>query len=466
MAFYDRTDELGALEDRWQRGQGEFFVVWGRRRVGKTELLHRFIQGKRGIHFEATEGLEHDHLADLGQLLAEATGSRLLATQPLTNWPAALAAIEELARGGPAVVILDEFQWIARATADIGSQLNRWWRTTGRELPIFLILSGSEVSFFEREVLTGSMFGRRTGQQQLLPFGYRDSALFFPGWSPEDIIRAYAVCGGMPYYLEQFDPARTLADNILRSMLYRDGVLHEEARLLLYEELPEPARYFSILRAIENGATKHNEILQRTSIPQSTLDQALTLLRELQLVRRAHPLTAPNPDRTKQTRYELVDGYLRFYFRFMLPYESRLKSNADAERHLAETVMPNLDHFVSKPAFEEICQAFMRAEENAVAAGSWWGNVRFGGRNQTREVDAIAIGSNGVVTAIGSCKWTTEQVGLAEESLLAEIEPLIPKTSAATAHYFFGRNGFDPALEQLAADQPQKVRLVSPSQLF
>lgn len=332
--------------------------------------MHQFIQGKRGIHFEATEGLEHDHLADLGQLLAEATGSRLLATQPLTNWPAALAAIEELARGGQAVVILDEFQWIAGATTDIGSQLNRWWRTTGHELPIILILSGSEVSFFEREVLTGSMFGRRTGQQQLLPFGYRDAALFFPGWSPEDIIRAYA------------------------------------------------------------------------------------------------PLTAPNPDRTKQTRYELVDGYLRFYFRFMLPYESRLKSNADAERYLTETVMPNLDHFVSKPAFEEICQAFMRAEENAVAAGSWWGNVRLGGRNQTREVDAIEIDSNGVVTAIGSCKWTTEQVGLAEESLLAEIEPLIPKTSAVTVHYFFGRNGFDPALEQLAADQPQKVRLVSPPQLF
>lgn len=455
MAFYNRTDELGALEDRWQRGQGEFFLVWGRRRVGKTELLHQFIQGKRGIHFEATEGLEHDHLIDLGQLLAEATGSRLLATQPLANWPAALAAIEELARSGPAVVILDEFQWIARATDDIGSQLNRWWRTTGRELPIFLILSGSEVSFFERE-----------GQQQLLPFGYRDAALFFPGWSPEDIIRAYAVCGGMPYYLEQFDPARTLADNILRSMLYRDGVLHEEARLLLYEELPEPARYFSILRAIENGATKHNEILQRTSIPQSTLDQALTLLRELQLVRRAHPMTVPNPDRTKQTRYELVDGYLRFYFRFMLPYESRLKSNAEAERHLTETVMPNLDHFVSKPAFEEICQAFMRGEENAVAAGSWWGNVRLGGRNQTREVDAITIDSGGAVTAIGSCKWTAEKVGLTEENLLAEIEPLIPKSSAGTRHYLFGRNGFDPALEQLAADQPQKVRLVSPPQLF
>ena len=46
------------------------------------------------------------------------------------------------------------------------------------------------------------MYGRRTGQQQLLPFDYKAAGLFLPGWSPEDRIRAYAVCGGMPYYLE------------------------------------------------------------------------------------------------------------------------------------------------------------------------------------------------------------------------------------------------------------------------
>jgi len=466
VAFYNRSDELGALDERWERGRSEFFVVWGRRRVGKTELLHRFVRGKRGIHFEATEGLEHDHLSDLGRLLAEATGSTLLAAQPLTSWPAALAAIAELARGGPTVVVLDEFQWVARATRDIGSQLNRWWRTTGRALPLFLILSGSEVSFFEREVLTGTTFGRRTGQQQVLPLGYRDAALFVPRWSPEDKIRAYAVCGGMPYYLEQLDPARPLADNILRTMLHRDGMLHEEARLLLHEELPDPARYFSILRAIENGASKHNEILQRTHIPQATLDQALTTLRELQLVRRAHPVTVANPDRTKLTRYEIADGYLRFYFRFVLPYESRLKTNADAKRHLNGTVLPNLDHFVSKPAFEEICHAYLQRETDAAAIGHWWGSVRISGRNESREIDAVAMDSTGSILAIGSCKWTTEPIGLDDERLLAELQPFVPKTHAGTQHYLFSLSGFEPALERLARGDPKRYRLVTPAMLF
>lgn len=466
VAFYDRTDELEALEARWERGRSELYVVWGRRRVGKTELLTRFLQGKRGFHFEATEGLEPDHLADLSRILAEETGSRLLAAQPLANWTAALAAIEEYAREAPAVVVLDEFQWIARATSDIGSLLNRWWREVGRNLPIFLILSGSEVSFFEQEVLTGTMFGRRTGQQQLAPFDYRGAGLFFPDWSPEDQIRAYAVCGGMPYYLEQFDAALPLDENILRTMLYRDGVLHEEAKLLLYEELPEPARFFSILRAIGNGANKHNEIKQRTGIPQATLDEALLLLRELYLVRRRHPVTVANPERTKQTSYEITDGYLRFYFRFMLPYESRLKSNAAAVRHLRSTVIPNLDQFVSHPAFEEVCHEYLRSAENAAAVGSWWGHVRRGRTSEMREVDAVAIDGTAAVVAMGSCKWTRERVGLSEDRLLTELEPHIPKADAGPRHYFFALGGFEPPLEQLAEAAPERYRLVAPVDLF
>ncbi len=466
MPFFNRTDELQALETRWQRGSGEFYVVWGRRRVGKTELLSQFLGGKRGFHFEATEGLEPDHLADLSRILAEETGSRLLAAQPLTNWTAALAAIEEYVRQGPAVVILDEFQWIARTTVDIGSLLNRWWREVGRNLPIFLILSGSEVSFFENEVLTGTMFGRRTGQQQLAPFDYRAAGLFFPDWSPEDRICAYAVCGGMPYYLEQFEPDVPLAENILRTMLHRDGVLHEEAKLLLHEELPQPARFFSILRAIENGATRHNEIQQRTGIAQATLDEALALLRELYLVRRRYPVTVANPDRTKQTSYEITDGYLRFYFRFMLPFESRLKSNADAERHLRETVLSNFDHFVSRPAFEEVCQEYLRTEEQAAAVGSWWGHVRVGRKSEMREVDAVAIDGTATVLAIGSCKWTTDAVGLAQENLLTELEPHIPKTGPDTRHYFFSLSGFEEPLVRLAAAAPDRYRLVAPADLF
>jgi len=466
MQFFDRADELAALEARWPPRRGELLVVWGRRRVGKTELLSHFLGDRAGLLFESTEGLEPDHLRDLSSLLAEKSGRPLLMEQSLTTWAAALAAIEEFTAAGPAIVILDEFQWIARATTDIGSQLNRWWRQRGRDLPLILILSGSEVSFFERDVLTGAMFGRRTGQQQVAPFGYRDAGRFFPSWTPEARIRAYAVCGGMPYYLEQFDERLGLGDNILRSMLYRDGVLFEEARLLLHEELADPARHFSILRAIANGATRRNEIQMRTRIGDPMLQDALRTLQSLYLVQRRVPVTARNPDRTRLTSYAITDGYLRFYFRFVHPFESRLQTRDGAERHLHEVVLPNLDEFVSRPAFEEVCHQYLQRVENAAAVGSWWGSVRLGGRSAVREIDGVAIDGDGRVRAIATCKWTRGAVPASENDRLTEVEPAVPETTPATRRYFFARSGFSKTLRALAEAEPDRYRLVAPRDLF
>ena len=55
MEFFNRVDELAALEDNWTARGRQFYVLWGRRRVGKTELLSHFVEGKRSLYFEATD---------------------------------------------------------------------------------------------------------------------------------------------------------------------------------------------------------------------------------------------------------------------------------------------------------------------------------------------------------------------------------------------------------------------------
>lgn len=252
--FLDCQDDLGLLEARWAGGQAELVVVWGCRRVGKMELLSRFVEGRRGILFEATAGTTADQLLDLTRVLAEASGDALLARQPLTSWRAAVTAIEQFA-AQRSVVVFDEFQCLVQAEPGLPSHLSRWWREKGRHLPLVLILSGSAISFFERDVLGhgSALFGRRTGQLQVTPFGHRDAALFYPRWSIGDRVRAYAVWGGMPYYLGQLDSRAGVRDNILRTTLSRDGVLREEARLLLFQELSEPRLHFSVLRSLAGG---------------------------------------------------------------------------------------------------------------------------------------------------------------------------------------------------------------------
>lgn len=112
--------------------------------------------------------------------------------------------------------MLDEFQLLARQSPELETVLSQWWRTTGRTLPIVLVLAGSELSFFEDQVLAGQLYGRRTGQLRLEPFDARDAGLFQPRYSPTDRVRTYAVCGGVPYYLDRFRDDRTLAENLAR----------------------------------------------------------------------------------------------------------------------------------------------------------------------------------------------------------------------------------------------------------
>jgi hypothetical protein len=434
--------------------------------VGKTELLSHFVQGRRALYFEATDAARQDQLRDLSHELARVWDSELLARQPLTSWEAALAAIAQYAAAERTIVVLDEFQYLAAQDRELGSLLNRWWRTSGRRLPLVLVIAGSEVSFFERRVLAGEMYGRRTGQWQLTPFDYRSAALFVPRYSAQDKIRTYAVCGGMPYYLERFDDRVPLAENILRHILRRDGFLHEEAELLLRQELSDPHNYFSTLRAIAAGRTRNSEIMGWTGLDSAQVRQITSVLERLGLLEQRRPVTASA--RSRKTTYAILDGFLRFYFRFVDPYRSLLRTHAGAERHLRQTVLPQLEHYVSKPAFEEVCRAHMLGAERAVAVGAWWGPVPTGEgrRTEQREIDAVAIDHRARVLAVGSCKWTGAPIGIVEESLLTRLQTHVPGCDDVRRHYFYARSGFEEPLVRLRDGDPERYVLIAPEDLY
>jgi uncharacterized protein len=465
--FFNREDDLAALEDQWAAREARLFILWGRRRVGKTELLTRFADGRRSLYFEATDTTELAQLRNLSLELAQASGDAVLAEQPLTSWRAALAAIARFAADGErTLVVLDEFQFLASRQRELATLLNSWWRTTGRRLPLMLVIAGSAVSFFRDEVLAGAMYGRRDGQLQLTPFDHRAAALFTPGYSAQDRVRTYAVCGGMPYYLARFTDELSLEDNILAQVLQRDGLLHEEAELLLRQELPDPRQYFAVLEAIARGATRNSQISAQTGLDKAQTYQHLAVLERLELVEQRRPVTAgPN---SRKTSYAILDGFLGFSFRFVEPYRSRLRTRVDAERHLRMTVLPQLDAFVSKPCWERLCQEHVRQDEADVATvGSWWGTVRVAPRHsEQREIDVVALGADGRVVATGSCKWTNAPLDFGEEALLTQLEAHVPGAEEVPRRYLFSRSGFTDSLKRLAEAQPERLRLVTPADLY
>jgi uncharacterized protein len=474
VAFFNRADELAALAERLDSPRAEYFVLFGRRRVGKSELLLHFGERCRQLYFEATSGSSRDQLDDLSAELAAFSGRRIHAEQPLSGWRAAFAAFSELLEEGQTMIVLDEFQFIARQEPEIGSLLNRFAREHADNPNLLLCLAGSDIGFFEKQVVGygATTYGRRTGSLKLQPFPWAEIGAFTGGWGVEDRIRAWAVFGGVPYYLEEIDPAKPLNDAILRAVLYPDGLLRDEPRFLLAQEsrLRDIDTYMSCLRAISAGVTRLNEIAQRIGRRRSEEARPfLQTLEEMGLVERRYPVTRHSGGRVS---YAVTDPFLRFWFRFVAPRESRLHSREQAERYMEQAIAPRLDKFVSEDAFERVCQDWLLGEiGDAVEAGRWWGPIRRRESGQLRsrayEADAVAVGEGGEVLALGSCKWPSgsgenHEHGAEELDKLEIVREELDAPGALL--YFFDRVGFSPRLTELAAERGD-VRLVLAGEL-
>jgi AAA+ ATPase superfamily predicted ATPase len=463
VPFFNRNDELAALSERVDSERGEYFVLYGRRRVGKSELLLHFGERCRQLYFEATSGSRQDQLDDLSAELAVFTGRRLYAEQPLSGWRAAFAAFTEILDEGQTMIVLDEFQFIAHQEPEIGSLLNRFVAEHAANPNLLLCLSGSDIGFFEKQVVGygATTYGRRTGSLRLQPFPWKEIQAFAEGWSVEDRIRAWAVLGGIPYYLREIDPGAGLAETIRRAVLYPDGLLRDEPRFLLSQEsrLRDVATYMSCLRAIAAGVTRLNEIAQRVGRARSEEARPfLETLEEMGLVERRYPVTR---SRGRKVSYAIADPFLRFWFRFVAPRESRLHTRAQADRYLAEGVLPELDKFVSEDAFERVCQDWVLREiDEAVEVGRWWGSIRrredAGLRSRSYEADVAAANERGEVVALGSCKWSADDDrGHAHDAAeLDKLEIVRKELGAPEAPmYFFDRVGFSPRLRELASER-------------
>jgi AAA+ ATPase superfamily predicted ATPase len=377
-----------------------------------------------------------------------------------------------MASGGRLLVVFDEYQYLAESDPTLASRLQRWWSRHAVQLPIYLVLCGSYVRFFVNTVLTGPAYGRNTGALQLKPLGYRDAALFFPGWSHEDQVRAYAVVGGVPHYLLQFDPGRPLAWNVQQNVLRRGAVLYQDAELLVREELREPRVYFSILRAISGGATRLSRITNEVQggAGGSDLSSYVATLQELGLAEYRRPVVGES---VRRGIWTVADPYLRFWFRFVLPNQAQLEHGGSVERVYETAVAPALDHVVSKPTFEDICRAWVLDQVNqgewpgVERVGAWWGPIPDPRPGQPRrqaegELEVVAAAGQRVVLA-GEAKWTSEPVGFGVLNRLRQVVQHVPGADDQTELILFGRT-FEPRLVEAA--EREWVRLVSVDDLY
>lgn len=462
--FINRKAELDQLDHLYHSNQAELFVLYGRRRVGKTELLRVFCEGKPHLYFVATLSSDSEQLASFSNQIYGFTHPETPEGFTFPSWEAAFRALKDLP--GRPIVVLDEFTYLISGNKAIPSILQKVWDEKLKNTTILLILCGSYIGMMETEVMgyQAPLYGRRTASALLHPLDLPSSSLFYPDYAPDEQFLTWAVLGGMPYYLRTFSDKRDLFTNIRRHILDpQSGELFNEPRLLLMEELREPRNYFSILRAIAQGHARLNEIAQASGVGAvNAVARYLDILQQMRLVTRRVPATVAQPEKSKKGLYQIDDHFLRFWFRYVHPNQAGLDLGL-ADAILEQRIRPDLDHFVAA-GFEEASRAYVaglaRSERLAFLPeriGSWW--------DRETEIDVLAISQSEKAALVGECKWSINPVGVnVLENLKSKARILAREKGLDQISFaLFSRTGFTPALEEQA--KIEGVKLVTVEQI-
>lgn len=446
--FVNRTEELGYLEKLYKEKNARLLIIYGRRRIGKTELLRQFSKDKKHLFFSSDLSSEQEQLRQFTEKIYQVTGESFLQTQAFSSWEASLRYTFDHLIDKIPLIIIDEFPYLCVSNSALPSILQKIWDEKAKENNIFLILCGSYMSFMEKEVLGSKspLFGRRTGQIVLPPLRFEHLKDFFSHYSKKDRVYICAVLGGTPAYLQRFSDKRTIEQNVKDEVLSKNAFLYSEPRFLLMEELREPSIYFSILKAIAFGKTRLNEIVQETGIDdRHKVNKYLTVLRELHIVRRKVPLTEDKPHKSRKGIYILDDPFFRFWFRYIFPNMSYLEEG-DIDYVWEEKIKPNFDSFVGF-IFEDICIQQLKSlnKDNklpfkAKNIGQWW--------NGREEIDIVALDGKGSFMFC-ECKWTAKKIGI---SMLDELQNKTNKFPGVARKYFgfFSKSGFSKGIKDLS----------------
>ena len=448
--FVNRVSELALLEQHYTSGKSELFVLYGRRRVGKTELLVRFCENKRHVFFVADQASEQVLRTALSGSINDALFGKGQVNAIYRSWDDLFNTLAGQAQNERLVVVLDEFPYLVAAYPPLASILQRLWDQVLKNSQIMLILCGSYIGMMEETVLgyRAPLYGRRTAQYLLEPFGFFDAQLFFSTYSPQERLLAYSVYGGTPAYLQTIRPEESLAANILAGILERGAPLYDEIRFVLQQELREPRNYFAVLQAIASGRTRLNEIRQAVGI-ESVMPYLDTLL-QLHLIERVVPVTETQPHKSRRGIYRSKDNFARFWFRFVFPNRSQLERGAKFVV-MENAILPELDHFAA-PVFEQACLQYFWRQGLAGhlsflpnQVGGWW--------QANEEVDLVLLGSNDAMLV--ECKWTSRPVGT---DILQDLEKKTGAVIRETGHRkmtyaLCARSGFTEQLFRLATER-------------
>lgn len=399
--FFGRETELAELNERYNASHAEFFIIYGRRRVGKSELINELIRQNAGLRIQVREGSRKYQFEQFADAFSVFFDDPFIGKNGFTSWD---SVFEYLASHSTKrfILAIDEFPYLVKEDKSILSILQYHWDNALSKTKLFLILSGSSTGMMEDEVLSykSPLFGRRTGQLLLRSFRFSDTIPIF-----QDIrtaVEYYAVYGGTPAYILSVNTQDPIQYSIEKNLLNPLSYLFREVEFLLRMELVEPRYYFAILLSISRGNNTQNLITNDTGIQKGTINRYLATLIDLDIIWKEVP--AFESEKSRKGRYFFRDNLFSFWFRFIFP-NLELAEGGFSKQVMEESVIPYLAQYTGTLFERMIIDLLLYLNRSGTlpcpsfftSMRRWW--------HKGEEIDIVGISETDSTVLFCEVKW-------------------------------------------------------------
>ena len=357
MKFIGRTAQLKKLNREMTSEDMRMTLIYGRRRVGKSELVKQAMKesGIRGVYYECKQVTETNNVKSICNVISESLGLPKLG---YTSFEELLDYVFTLSKDEKLIFVLDEYPYLRENIKGLDSIVQSLVDKYRSSTKLKLIILGSYVDIM-KSLLEHSnpLFGRVDLAIDLKQMDYYESSLFYPGMSDDDKVRIYSVFGGIPYFNRLVDDRKSVKENIIDLIASPGARLENEVSMYLNAEISKMVNANEVFEALARGFSRYSDILSQSHVSSGpTLVDVLEKLIRMEVVEKKTPIN--DEHNKKKAGYYICDNLSLFYYRYIFKYSSQLKI-MDPEVFYDRYIASDFEEYYVPHKFEEICRQYL-----------------------------------------------------------------------------------------------------------
>ena len=357
MKFVGRKEQLKKLDKIIHADEMTFSLIYGRRRVGKSELVKQALSKHNGknLYYECKQVAQESNVNGLSEIVSEVMHLPKLG---FSDMESLLNYIFELSTQEKIVLVLDEYPYLRESVKGMDSILQALIDKYRNSAKLTFIILGSYVEVMHSLIEhSNPLYGRVDLTIDLKQMDYYESSFFYPNYSAEDKVRIYSVFGGIPYYNRLVDDSKSVKENIIELIASSGARLENEVSMYLNAELSKIVNANEVFEALSRGLSRYSDILSQSHVSSGpTLVDVLDKLIRMEVVTKTAPINDSN--NRKKVGYYISDNLSLFYYRYIFKYSSQMNI-MDSEVFYNKYIEKDFEEYYVPHLFENICKQYL-----------------------------------------------------------------------------------------------------------